>query len=92
MVVPESAVALDRQGSYLWKVDDADRVSRLPIEIGLRERGIVEVVQGLPAGTRIISAGTHKVFEGAQIEVSPEPLVEDARKSPPEGALIGEGT
>jgi membrane fusion protein (multidrug efflux system) len=92
LVVPESAVALDEQGPYLWKVDDEDRVSRLPIEIGLRERGIVEVVQGLPAGTRIVSAGTHKVSEGSRVEVSTDPLVERARSTPPEGALIGEGT
>ena len=92
MVVPESAVALDHQGPYVWKVDDEDRVSRQPIQVGLRERGIVEVVQGLSPGTRIVSAGTHKVSEGTHVEVSPEPLVEGARRAPPEGALIGEGT
>lgn len=92
MVVPESAVALDRQGSYLWKVDDEDRVTRLPIEIGLRERGIVEVVQGLQPGTRIVSAGIHKVSEGSRIEISTDPLIERAYSTPSEGALIGEGT
>jgi membrane fusion protein (multidrug efflux system) len=92
MVVPESAVALDDQGPYVWKVDDEQRVSRLPVEIGLRERGIVEVVQGLPPGTRVVSAGTHKVSEGSRVEISSDPLVERARSTPPEGALIGEGT
>ena len=92
MVVPESAIALDEQGPYVWKVDDDDRVSRLPVEIGVRERGVVEIVQGLPPGTRVVSAGTHKVSEGMQVEVSTEPLVERARTTPPEGALIGEGT
>jgi membrane fusion protein (multidrug efflux system) len=92
MVVPESAIALDDQGPYVWKVDDDDRVARLPVEIGVRERGIVEILQGLPAGTRIVSAGTHKVSEGMRVEISTEPLVERARTTPPEGALIGEGT
>lgn len=92
MVVPESAIALDEQGPYVWKVDDEDRVSRQPVEIGVRERGIVEIVQGLPPGSRIVSAGTHKVAEGMHVEISTEPLVERARTTPPEGALIGEGT
>jgi membrane fusion protein (multidrug efflux system) len=92
MVVPESAIALDEQGPYVWKVDDEDRVSRQPVEIGVRERGIVEIVQGLPPGARIVSAGTHKVSEGMHVEISTEPLVERARTTPPEGALIGEGT
>jgi membrane fusion protein (multidrug efflux system) len=92
MVVPESAIALDRQGPYVWGVDDEDRVARLPIEIGLRERGIVEVTQGLKPGTRIVSAGTHKVSEGMHVEISTDPLVERATSTPPEGALIGEGT
>jgi membrane fusion protein (multidrug efflux system) len=92
MVVPESAVAQDDRGPYVWKVDAEDRVTRLPIQIGLRERGIVEVVQGLPPGTRIVSAGTHKVSEGAQVEISNEPLVGRVISTPPEGSLIGEGT
>jgi multidrug efflux pump subunit AcrA (membrane-fusion protein) len=90
--VPESAVALDRQGPYVWKVDDEQKVSRQPIEIGLRERGIVEVVQGLAPGTTIVSAGTHKVAEGVQIEPSTDPLVGRAVNTPREGVLIGEGT
>lgn len=92
MVVPESAVAQDDQGPYVWKVDDEDRIARLPVEIGLRERGIVEIVQGLPPGTRIVSAGTHKVSEGIQVEISTDPLVGRALSTPSEGALIGEGT
>jgi RND family efflux transporter MFP subunit len=92
ITVPESAVALDRQGPYVWKVDDEQKVSRQPIEIGLRERGIVEVVQGLAPGSTIVSAGTHKVSEGVQIEASTDPLVGRAEKTPPEGVLIGEGT
>ena len=92
MVVPESAVAQDDQGVYVWKVDEDDTVARQPIEIGVRERGVVEVLQGLRPGTRVVSAGTHKVSEGMHVEISTEPLVERAGTTPAEGALIGEGT
>jgi membrane fusion protein (multidrug efflux system) len=91
LVVPESAVAIDQQGPYVWVVDEEQRVSRRPIEIGLRERGIVEVVQGLSPGLEVIVAGTHKVSEGKRV-VAEAPLVGRALQTPPEGALIGEGT
>ncbi len=92
LVVPESAVGTDRQGPYLWRVDEDDRASRLPIEIGLRERGVVEVIQGLSPGTRIVSAGIHKVDEGDSIRVAETPLVGRTRGTTPEGSLIGEGS
>lgn len=92
IVVPESAVGVDRRGPFVWKVDAEQRATRLPIETGLRERGVVEVVQGLAAGTEIVTAGVHKVSEGSPVEVSVDPLVGRAGQTPPEGSLIGEGT
>ncbi len=92
MVVPESAVAIDPQGPYVWVVDDQSTASRRPIEIGLRERGVVEVVLGLAPGIRIVTAGTHKVSEGDVVVISENPLVGRAAVAPPEGSLLGEGT
>ncbi|MGH0029083.1 MAG: efflux RND transporter periplasmic adaptor subunit [Myxococcota bacterium] len=92
VVVPESAVAQDLQGSYVWVVDDGNTVSRRPIEIGLREQGRVEVVQGLAPGVRIVTAGIHKVSEGEAVRLSSSNLVGQARSAPAEGTLIGEGT
>jgi membrane fusion protein (multidrug efflux system) len=92
LVLPESAVAIDQQGPFVWLVDADRRVSRRPIEIGLRERGIVEVIQGLQPGAEVITAGTHKVSEGERVRIAETPLVGRARQTPPEGAIIGEGT
>lgn len=92
IVLPEAAVAVDSQGAYVWKVGDDDRVVRLPVEVGVRERGVVEIVQGLPVGTRVVSAGIHKVSEGTPVRAAENPLVGRARNTPPEGSLIGEGT
>jgi membrane fusion protein (multidrug efflux system) len=92
LVLPESAVAIDQRGPYVWVVDADRRVARRPIEIGLRERGIVEVVQGLAPGVEVVTAGTHKVSEGKQVQIAEHPLVGRARRTPPEGVIIGEGT
>jgi membrane fusion protein, multidrug efflux system len=92
IVLPESAVALDHQGPYVWKVDEENRVTRMPVEVGVRERGVVEIVQGLPAGTRVVTAGTNKVSEGVEIREAENPLIGRAGSTAPEGSLIGEGT
>lgn len=92
LVLPESAVAIDQQGPYVWLVDDEGHAVRRPIEIGLRERGIVEVVQGLAPGLEVITAGTHKVSEGKPVRIAETPQVGRVEQTPPEGALIGEGT
>jgi membrane fusion protein (multidrug efflux system) len=92
LVVPESAVAIDQRGSYVWVIEDDLSASRRPIETGLRERGVVEVVEGLAPGLRIVSAGTHKVVEGDKVRISEEPLGRVSEAPPPEGSLLGEGT
>jgi multidrug efflux pump subunit AcrA (membrane-fusion protein) len=92
ILVPETAVVFDRQGTYVWKLGPDDVPSRVPIEVGLRKQGRVEVTLGLQAGDRIVSAGTHKVSEGkklltARSQASP---AGQARRAAPSDA--GEGT
>ena len=70
MIVPESAIVLDTQGSFVWRVDDENRAWRTGVELGLRRKGEVEVVTGLEPGTRIVVAGTHKVSEGEPVRVT----------------------
>ena len=43
IIVPESAVVFDRQGTYVWRVDEEGLPSRAPIDLGLRKGGRVEV-------------------------------------------------
>ncbi|MDH3519514.1 MAG: efflux RND transporter periplasmic adaptor subunit [Myxococcales bacterium] len=92
LVVPESAVAVDRLGPYVWRVDAEGVATRQPVELGLREGGVVEVVRGLRAGTSVVTAGAHKVSEGATVQASTEPLVVRAPSAPPEASAAGEGT
>jgi membrane fusion protein (multidrug efflux system) len=92
LVVPESAISIDQRGPYVWVIDASRQASRTPVEIGLRERGVVEVLHGLEEGVSVVTAGTHKVVEGRPVEISETPLVGRAPSERPEGALIGEGT
>ena len=82
LVVPEAAIAYDADGVFVWRVTAAQSVERVPVALGIRERGRVEVTQGLAAGDRIVAAGTHKVAPGVTVrEAAPVPGV-----APPEAA------
>jgi membrane fusion protein (multidrug efflux system) len=72
LVVPEAAVAYDAEGAFLWRVRQDHTAERVPVELGVRREGRVEVRGSLQAGERIVSAGTHKVAPGATLrEVEP---------------------
>jgi len=69
LVVPETAIAYDAQGPFVWRVDERNFAHRAPVELGIRRAGHVEVTSGLTVGERIVSAGTHKVGDGAAVRV-----------------------
>jgi len=69
LLVPESAMVYDRHGNYVWRLDDEDRAEKIPVTIGLRRNGLVEIVAGIGPGDRIVSAGINKVMAGNLVDV-----------------------
>ena len=67
LLVPESALLHSLDGTFVWRVDGEDRARRVPVEVGLRSAGRVEIVTGLAAGDRIVATGIHKVNPGSQV-------------------------
>ena len=94
ILVPESAVVYDRRGTYVWRIEDDDSVARIPIEVGLRKGGRVEVTLGLESGDEIVVAGTHKVAEGKTIRRKPPAagVAGHAQREPTAVPRSGEGT
>ena len=85
LMIPESAVVHDRNGTFVWKVAEDERVAKLPVEIGLRQKGRVQVVRGIAPGDRVISAGTNKVLAGDVVSaVEADPAVHAADETLPE--------
>jgi membrane fusion protein (multidrug efflux system) len=64
LMVPEEAVMYGRDGTYVWRLEDEQAV-RVPVELGIRQPGRVELTSGVRAGDRIVTAGTHKVRPGS---------------------------
>jgi len=68
VVVPESAIANDATGSYVWRVDPESVAERTAVELGTRRDGQVVIVSGLASGDTIVTSGTHKVLEGGKVQ------------------------
>ncbi|MBW2715877.1 MAG: efflux RND transporter periplasmic adaptor subunit, partial [Deltaproteobacteria bacterium] len=68
VVIPESAVARDAVGSYVWKVGADSIAERAAVELGTRRDGQVVIVSGLGPGDTIVTSGIHKVFAGGGVQ------------------------
>lgn len=66
LMVPEEAIMYARDGTYVWRVVDG-QTERVPVSLGIRQPGRVELRSGVLAGDRIVAAGTHKVRPGGVI-------------------------
>jgi membrane fusion protein (multidrug efflux system) len=67
LMLPESSVVYDRHGVFVWRADEDGKAEKIPIELGIRQAGRVEVKSGLAVGDRVVSAGTHKLSAGTPI-------------------------
>lgn len=82
IVVPEAAIAYDAQGPFVWRVDEHQFATRVPVELGIRQPGRVEVTSGLAPGDRIVSGGTHKVASGAPVRPAEAVVASGGTASP----------
>jgi membrane fusion protein (multidrug efflux system) len=67
LVVPEIAVIQVAREAHVFRVLADDTVEQVPVTLGQRRRGEVEVVGGLAAGDRIVVDGTVKLRQGSRI-------------------------
>lgn len=89
LVVPEDAIAYDPTGSFVWRVGADSKAERVPVELGSRRDGLVQVKTGLAPGDRIVAGGTHKVTPGGTIvpaPAAPAAAEQRAAADPPDGA------
>lgn len=72
LAVPEIAVMQTGNVSFVYRVDAEGKAQRVPVRLGVREPGRVEVLEGLAAGDRIVVDGTVKLRPGqAVVEAAP---------------------
>ncbi|RVT50403.1 efflux RND transporter periplasmic adaptor subunit [Rubrivivax albus] len=67
LVVPEEALVPEGGKQYILRVVDTDQgpmAERLEAQLGMRVPGKVEVLQGLAAGDRVVTAGQARLMRG----------------------------
>jgi membrane fusion protein (multidrug efflux system) len=71
-VVAESALVATRKGYLLYVVDEEGKARRREVETGLRKPGVVEILEGVQEGERVVVAGTMNLSEGAPVSIAEE--------------------
>lgn len=67
LTVPSEAVFVQGGQPMVYVVQPDSTVAPRPVQLGLREPGMVEVVDGLAPGDRVVRAGHQKLFPGAKV-------------------------
>lgn len=67
LLVPESAILRDGDKVILYTIGADGTAQMVPVELGARRPGEVEVTQGLSGGEKVIFEGTQKIGPGAPV-------------------------
>lgn len=68
--VPELAVVGQGEGRYVFVIGPGSKVKRAAVKTGVRERGMIEIVEGVKAGQRVVSEGIVKVSDGMEVRLA----------------------
>ncbi|MCL1635384.1 efflux RND transporter periplasmic adaptor subunit [Luteimonas sp. SX5] len=67
LAIPELALQQSGTNASVFRVETGNKVKQVPVKIGARRRGEVEILSGLKAGDRIVVDGTVKIRDGSTI-------------------------
>ncbi|TVP89208.1 MAG: efflux RND transporter periplasmic adaptor subunit [Thioalkalivibrio sp.] len=69
LAVPEGSVVARADQHFVFVLTDDDTVRRQQITIGRRQPGVVEVLDGLDEGDRVVDDGIMRVRDGTRVRV-----------------------
>lgn len=70
--VPGAAVVRLDEQAYVFVLQEGERgmtVARTPVTLGRRTQGLIEVLDGLAPGDRIVGEGVHRLSDGAPVTI-----------------------
>lgn len=76
LVIPEQAIVPEQSRQFVYVVGEGERVEKRLVRTGRRQPGLVEVMDGLTAGERVVVEGTQRARPGAPVKVVRTLLVE----------------
>jgi membrane fusion protein (multidrug efflux system) len=85
LVIPKRAVMRGADGTFVWRIDEADTVAPQPVDLGVSSGNDTAVAAGLSSGDRIVVDGILKVQPGAPVAATPIESTADGEAA--EGSL-----
>ena len=73
LVIPQSAIAQDQAGTYVFVVDAQNKAIQRPVKVEMQRDGTAVVKDGLAAGDRVIVQGQARVRPGLTVAPSNAP-------------------
>src|SRR5712671_3168751 len=75
VVVPESAVAIDQTGPYVFVVGEDNKVEQRRLRLGARREGLAVVEDGIKPGDRVVVQGQQRIRAGMTVapQLAPSP-------------------
>jgi membrane fusion protein, multidrug efflux system len=71
LVIPESAIAIDQTGPYVFVVGQDNKIEQRRVRLGTRRVGLAVVEEGVKPGERVVVQGQQRIRAG--ITVAPQP-------------------
>lgn len=68
--VPELAVVGQGADRFVFLIGDDNVVKRVPVKVGIRDHGMIEIVDGLKLGQKIVGEGVVKVADGSKVRTA----------------------
>ncbi len=73
LVAPDRAVIYGADGASVMVVDAGDHVRRVAVKTGARAKGMVQLIEGPPAGSRVLVTGASFVLDGDKVAPVEDP-------------------
>lgn len=67
VVVPTASVLQGSKGTFVYRVNSDDTVSRVPVEVGLSEGDWTEIQADLKPGDKVVRDGTDRIKDGGKV-------------------------
>ncbi|WP_157966579.1 efflux RND transporter periplasmic adaptor subunit [Fastidiosibacter lacustris] len=74
LVLPDMAIQINQQGSFVYVVNPDHTVRATQIETGLIRKGWTQITKGLAEGQEVVTIGGNKLINGAKITFSDVPV------------------
>jgi RND family efflux transporter MFP subunit len=75
VVIPQSAVAIDQTGPYVFVVGQDNKVEQRRVRLGTDRNGLAVVEEGVEAGERVVVQGQQRIRAGMTVapQLAPSP-------------------